>query len=140
VAVEGLRIRKRAERSADFVVHKRADGSLDHGLPWPLAGIEIVGKPPKETYVPNTWVNKAAAEGWLTLEGEQMVHRPGGPPEEPWRVTHTFRHADALVLHTADGDVRYKVVENPDKWPNTKNDKDEGFGGEVRWVYRLKLA
>lgn len=106
--------------------------------PWPLAGIQVVDAP-KAADVNTSFVNAGVAEGWLTVEGEEIVHRPGGPPQEPWRVTHTFRHGTALVLHTVDGDVRYRIVDNPDKWPEQKNSRDEGFGGEVRWFYRVKL-
>ncbi len=108
--------------------------------PWPLAGMEIEGKPPREAIIPTSWVEKRLAEGLVTLEGDRVVHRPGGPQESPWRVTHTFRHADTIVLHCASGDVRYRVVENPDKWPAEKNARDEGFGGDVRWFYRARLA
>lgn len=106
--------------------------------PWPLLGVRVEGGAPKHTVVSTTWVARARAEGWATLEGEEVVHRPGGPRENPWAVTHTFVHGKALVLHTVDGDVRYRIVTNPDKWPADK-DGDLGFGGEVRWTYELKL-
>jgi hypothetical protein len=46
------------------------------------------------------------------------VVRPGGPPEDKDRpdVSHIFRQADVLVFHTRAGDIRYKVVHNPDKY------------------------
>jgi hypothetical protein len=106
--------------------------------PWPLLGVRVEGDAPKHTVVSTTWVARGRAEGWLTFEGEQVVHRPGGPRENPWAVTHTFVHGKAIVLHTVDGDLRYRIVTNPDKWPADK-DGDLGFGGEVRWTYELKL-
>ena len=115
------------------------DASTWVAKPWPLAGIRIEGEAPKETCVATSFVTKGQAEGWLTVENPRMIHRPGGPNEEPWRITHTFQHADAVVLHTVDGDVRYLVVDQPDKWPAEKNELDEGWGGEVRWFYRLRL-
>ena len=84
--------------------------------PWPLAGIAIVGDPPEVTTASTTFVSKGIDEGWITLEGERMAHRPGGPSQKPWAVTHSFTHAEAIVIHTVDGDVRYRVTRNPDKW------------------------
>ena len=125
--------------AATSVLVNPATPGFDHE-PWPFAGIRLEGgDPPKTATVSTSFVQNARAEGWMTVEGEQVVHRPGGPPEQPWRVTHTFVHADALVLHTVDGDVRYTVTQQPDKWPAEKNDRDEGFGGDVRWFYELKL-
>lgn len=114
--------------------------------PWPLAGVQVVNAatgeisdPPKVTRVPHTFVQTGRSEGWLTLVGERVVHRTGGPDGDPWRVTHTFVQADQVVIHTIDGDVVYDVVESPDKWPETK-DGAAGYGGEVRWYFDLKLA
>lgn len=108
--------------------------------PWPLAGLAIEGDPPERCFVGNRFVDKAIAEGWATLEGARLVHRPAGPPDAPWNTTHTFRHGDTFVLHTVDGDLRYRILENPDKWPEWKHDgTDEGFGGDVRWTYELEL-
>lgn len=151
-----LRIRKLADTSSGERVKRyhpetgeayladpsswRADDPSTHvASPWPFAGIRVEGDAPKASRIPTSFVDRGIAEGWLELEGSRVVHRPGGPPEQPWRVTHTFMHGDAIVLKTVDGDVRYAIVENPDKWPATKNDADEGFGGEVRWVYDVKL-
>lgn len=106
--------------------------------PWPLAGVAFEGEAPDKDSISMAFVSKAQAEGWVSLEGERVVHRPGGPPEAPWRVTHSFVQADAIVFHLFDGDVRYRVVENPDKWPDEKNHRDEGFGGEVRWYYEIE--
>lgn len=85
--------------------------------PWPLAGIEIVGDAPSYTHVGTSWVAKGKAEGWITLEGEEIVHRPSGPSDNVWGApAHTFVQAEALIIHTVDGDVRYKVVHQPDKY------------------------
>lgn len=114
--------------------------------PWPLAGVAIVGDAPARCHIPTHFAAGAAAEGWLTLEGEQLVHRPGGPPEEPWRTTHTFVHGEALVIHTTDGDVRYRVVQQPDKYVDSDDPKekvtDEKYAaGETRvdWFYDCEL-
>ena len=94
--------------------------------PWPLLGVEIVGDAPERTHVPTGWVQKGAAEGWLVLENPQPVHRPGGPPEDLWRLTHTFVHADAIIIRTLDGDVRYKVTKQPDKYADDSTVEDGG--------------
>lgn len=118
--------------------------------PWPLAGVQIVDAPDRCS-VPTGWVNKGMAEGWLELEGPKVVSRPAGPAHDPHSGTHQFIHAEALVIHTVDGDVRYRVVHQPDKYatspdPNTPADDDtpvtpEGYAaGETRvdWFYGLQ--
>lgn len=107
--------------------------------PWPLASVVIEGDTPARCVVSTSFVDRATAEGWATLKGDRLAHRPGGPPEDPWRVTHTFRQGDWFVLHTEDGDLKYRILENPDKWPETKISDDVGFGGEVKWSYLLEL-
>lgn len=149
MAQSSLTIRKLADRSEGTRISRfnpetgerfLADPSdPDTPKAWPLAGIQIEGKPPKEAELTTSWVANGAAEGWIQLENARPVHRPGGPPENPWALTHTFLHADVIVLKTVEGDVRYSVVDSPDKWPTEKNDRDEGFGGDVRHVYRVKL-
>lgn len=114
--------------------------------PWPLLGVAIEGDCPERTAVPTSWVQKAVAEGWVTLEGDKPVHRPGGPVENVWATTHTFVHADALVIHTVDGDVRFKITKNPDKFVDS-NDPEEKVTDEhyesgqtrVDWFYELEL-
>lgn len=96
-------------------------------------------KPPKRTLVSHSSLREWRARGIVSTEGSRIVVRSGGPPEDPWREAHTFEHLDRVTFHTVDGDVRYDVVANPDKWPDSK-DGDTGFGGEVRWVYDLKLV
>ncbi len=114
--------------------------------PWPLAGVSFVAPgdgsaldgPPKEFLISTTKVQEGLTEGWISGDVEP-VHRPAGPPEMPWRSTHTFLHATQLTFHTLDGDFTYDVKENPDKWPAEKQG-ELGFGGEVKWAYHLKLA
>jgi hypothetical protein len=112
--------------------------------PWPLAGVRVEGDVPDVTTISTGVVTRAAAEGWLTVENERVEHRPGGPPSDPWRVTHTFRHADALVLHTVDGDIRYRVTRQPDKYnepeplAGKQRDGEAPTGTRVDWFYRLE--
>src|SRR4051794_9879076 len=93
----GERVRRfNAETGEPFLINP-ATGDPE---PWPLLGLEVVDSngaksdPPKNTRVPTKWVVRGSAEGWLTLVGERLVHRPGGPVEDPYRITHTFTHAD----------------------------------------------
>lgn len=83
--------------------------------PWPFAGIQVVDAP-DTCSVPARWVARAILEGWLELEGARPVTRPAGPAHDPAASMHQFVHADALVIHTVDGDVRYRIVHQPDKY------------------------
>jgi hypothetical protein len=62
------------------------------------------------------WARRAQSGGWLELMNARTVQRPAGPAHEPNRELHTFIHADAIVLHCAGGDVRYRVTQQPDKY------------------------
>lgn len=141
----GLRITKLADRSSGSretrydpttgqkYLHNPATGGAE---PWPLAGVRIEGEdgPPPLVSLPTSLVDNGRAEGWIDVEGERVVHRPGGPPNDLWRVTHTFRQYDALVFKTVDGDVRYRVIHNPDKYAVTGTEtvnEDKGFYREV---------
>jgi hypothetical protein len=108
--------------------------------PRPLRGVQIEDKPPKRAKLPTGFVANGISEGWIEAEGEgELVVRSSGPRENPFGpAPHTFIHYDALIFKTVDGDVRYEVVENPDKWPEEK-DGVAGFGGEVRHFYEVKL-
>ncbi len=124
-----------------------ADPATGDPNPWPLAGMEFVGEPPAHTRVPHRWVYKGIAEGWITAAGERPVHRPGGPPDDPWRLTHTFRHFDTLTFNTVGGPVHYRVARNPDKYVTGAPDDapvtpDIYAAGQtdVTWVYDLDLV
>ncbi|HEY4612511.1 MAG TPA: hypothetical protein VII11_05975, partial [Bacteroidota bacterium] len=129
--LQGLRIRKLADKSSgervkrfdpvtgeSYLVDPNKydlnDSSTHVSEPWPFLGVVPEGDLPKRTAVSTSFVNKGVAEGFITLEGREVVHRPGGPVDDPWRVTHTFVQADAVVFHFMDGDVRYRVVNQPD--------------------------
>ncbi len=128
---ELLRIRKVADTSVGTrVTRYHPETGAKHlvdpedGLakPWPLAGIRFEGAPPAETTVGTKYVAEAIAEGWLVGVGERLVHRPGGPPSNVWRETYTFAHYDELVFRTLDGDVRYRVTHQPDKYADPGDD------------------
>lgn len=103
--------------------------------PWPLAGIQIEGEIPSNPCPAMDWVARAVAEGWIELENEGVEHAPGGPENNQWAVTHTFVTADAITIKTVDGDVRYRVVQNPGKY----DDENEPSGKRVDWSYHLEL-
>jgi hypothetical protein len=108
--------------------------------PRPFLGIKIEGKPPKKATLSMSLVRVGIREGWIAVQGERRVHRSGGPEHDPWQKTHTFMHCDSITIETLDGPVVYKVANQPDKWPETKNDEDDsGHGGEVKWFYELRL-
>lgn len=86
-------------------------------------GLEILSDTPF-AIIPTNVVQKGIAEGYITGENEVIMHWPGGPPEDPWRVTHTAATYTKLTFHTIDGDVDYAVVRNPGK-----------HDGEMLWSY-----
>lgn len=148
-----LRIRKLADRSVAREV--RFDPETGERLlinpatgqeePYPFVGVQIEGDPPETVLVSQGFVLGAREEGWVSIEGEETVMRTAGPPASPispQSPPHVFLHAEAIVFHTVDGDVRYSVVRNPDKWPDEKveGDLEPGFGGEVLWTYELELV
>jgi hypothetical protein len=127
------------------ILFNPATPELEHE-PWPLAGLEVDGEPPARTRVGTRWVDGLAAEGLVTFENERVVHKPGGPPSSPWRVTHTFRHADAIVFKTVNGELRYRVTRQPDKYdggPENGTGKPTEAAGDpetsVDWFYDLEL-
>ena len=155
-SLQGFRVRKLADKSSGERVKRFDPVTGDSYLadpetwnfedkstwipnPWPLVGVVIEGEAPKKTALNTGFVNKAVADGWAELENRKIVHRPGGPEDDPWRVTHTFVQADSILFHFYDGDLKYNILSNPDKWPAQKNDFDEGFGGEVNWFYVVEL-
>lgn len=139
--MEPLRVHKIADKSSGTRVKRF---NTDTGEPyllnpltgqaesWPFLGLEVVDStgaktdPPETTSVPTKWVVRGVAEGWLELLGTSLVHRPGGPPEDPFRITHTFTHADRLVMKTTEGapDIVYEVTRQPDKFVVAEREQD----------------
>lgn len=103
-----LRLRKHANKSAGTL----ADGS------WPLAGVSFEDGVPTSMSLSTQVVETGIREGWIVGEGETLVTRPGGPPDDLYRTDnlHIFRHFDALTFKTTEGDYRYSVVHQPDKY------------------------
>jgi hypothetical protein len=110
---------------------------------WPLLGVKLAGSlggertegAPDLTGASMTAVEQWEREGWVRLEGLEVTHAPGGPPEQPWRVTHTFRTAKRIIFSTLDeGNVVYQVIGNPGKY----DDPESHDGKRVDWFYALK--
>lgn len=142
-AAPGLRVRKLADTSegervkrydpvtgAAKLVNPATDG--DEHEAWPLLGVQFEDGAPKTVRVSTNYVAQGIAEGWIETENPQIVHRPGGPAADPWRVTHTFTHADAVVFHMVDGDYRYAVVRQPDKYAVEETGETDPKTGEAR--------
>lgn len=98
---------------------------LDHE-PWPLAGIQLL-EAPDYCELATSFVDAGAAEGWIELENARLVRRPAGPAETPTRAWHVFMHADAITFKTTDGEVRYKVVHQPDKYADDRRPDEKGY-------------
>ncbi len=142
---EMLRIRKLADKSTGrrAVAHDRDTGEsylydpdtpgYDHE-PWPFVGIKFEGDAPELTRVPMKFIDAGKAEGWLRLEGEKVTHAPGGPPGQPWKVTHTFITGDRVVFLTVDGEVAYDITHNPGKY----DDESEPSGKRVDHFFELR--
>jgi hypothetical protein len=115
-------------------LEKQRDGSVNH-----------VGEPTAYAEVATRVVTDGIAQGYIVGEDEQVVHRPGGPPHDPWRITHTFRHFSHLVI----AGVRYVVIHQPDKYadpgdddtPVGEPDGDIYSTGATRvdWFYGIEL-
>jgi len=140
-----LELRRLADKSGSRLAQVDGDGNVTPLEPWPLAGVRIESDPAEIAALTTTVVADGRREGWVTVEGEQVVHRPGGPPSNLWAVTHTFVHADAIVFHTVDGDVRFRVTHQPDKYADPGDDQtpvtDEAYAAgatRVDWWYGVR--
>lgn len=80
------------------------------------------------------------AEPWIELVNARPVFKPAGPPEDPWRGTHTFVHCDELVLHLADGDRRYAVTHQPDKYDDETGMPSDNAGDPTTHVDHFYVA
>lgn len=102
--------------------------------PWPLLGVALQHpEVPRSITISTSMVNQGRLEGWIELTGADVAHQPGGPPGNPWAVTHTFETGDNIIFHTVDGDLVYHIVHNPGKYA-------DGDGARVDWFYRAELV
>jgi hypothetical protein len=112
----GMSLHKFADKSNPNALAQELPGApVGH---WPVdtrkgvMGVEHVGEPVAYAELATSLVSRGIAEEWIIPEAEEVVHRPGGPPDDPWRVTHTFRH----FTHLTVAGVEYRVVHQPDKY------------------------
>lgn len=141
VTIAGMKVRKFANYEAGGRRVKRYDPETglarlvnpdtpgEEHEPWPLLGVRFVGDPPAEARVPTKWVDKGVAEGWIVGVNGRPVVRPAGPTQDVWNSSQTGRphllvHYDELVFRTLDGDVRYTVTHQPDKYVAGGGDED----------------
>lgn len=111
--------------------------------PKALEGVRIINDDgvPRVTGLATHYVANAVVEGWMELVNPEPHHYPGGPAGDPWRVTHSFMHADAIVIKTLDGDVRYRVTRQPGKYDAAGNPGQAGDPNtDVYSDYRLELV
>jgi hypothetical protein len=87
-------------------------------LPYEMEGVEVEGELPERFTVPVKLLWKWRGEGWVTLDPPdgRPVHRPGGPPDNPWAITHTFVHVDQATFDFLSGPVTARVAHQPDKY------------------------
>lgn len=97
---------------------------------------------PQRLRINTTWAERMTALGLIRWQGTEWVHRSAGPPENPRKRVHAFRHATHVEFFASLDPlevVRYRVLENPDKWPDEKTEDGNGFGGHVKETYDLYL-
>jgi hypothetical protein len=115
--MQGLTIRKRAvDRSVP--VGQRALRGIDIVAGLPPHRVLDADEAPAKVRISTTVVDDGLREGWITGTGHQLVTRPSGPAEDPWRGDpHNFHQFDSLTFHTLHGgDVTYRVAHQPDKY------------------------
>lgn len=108
-----------------------ASPSTGDPLPKEVDGVVLEGDAPPLIRVSTKYVGAA---DWIELVGQRVVHKPAGPAEDPWRGTHTFVQCDELVLHLKDGDVRYLVTRNPDKYDTETDLPSDNAGDPTTYV------
>lgn len=145
-----LQLRKLADRSGPEPARNKATGvdddgnpilenpRLAHGAllePWPLAGVELIGDPPTEHNFADTYVARALSDGYLTIENARPHASPVPPGVQPYDRDPVLT-GDEIVIKLVDGDLRYRILECPGKYP----DESEFSGWRVSHEYRCKLA
>jgi len=139
------------------------DPTNNQPKPWPLKGVTIEGQIPRLDRISMDFVARAVAEGWMTWVNHRVDHKPGGPPDDEWLVTHTFHQADRIVMHLllpddskfAQGgpvkrDLVYNVVTQPGKYKSDAKERSPKLSAErfpepesetyVDWTFQLELV
>lgn len=142
---EGLRVRKLADTFGGDRTVLYTDPRDGVPAKYPLAGVVFLDinfnrtdVAPKAIRVPADYAQR---EPWVELVNPTAVVRNGGSAANPTATLHTFIHADELVLHMLDGDRRYRVVGQPDKYGADGEPTNEAGDptAEVRWYYDADL-
>lgn len=99
---------------------------------------EAVEAPPAFV-VPHDYIDRYP---YFEVVGQTAVVRPAGPADKPYAKTHTFPHAEAFILHMIDGDYRYRVTHQPDKYDDETGEVAERAGDpttHVDWFFVAEL-
>lgn len=79
---------------------------------------------------------------WFEPVNPSVVVRPAGPADQPFAKQHDFPQAEAFILHMADGDYRYRVVHQPDKYDDETGEPSMNAGDpttHVDWFFVCEL-
>lgn len=116
-----LQLRKRADKTGD----EPKDGGA-----WPLARVELVGAAPKDHSFADTFVARAIADGYLELTNPRVTSTATTKPYSRGPVV----TGDEIVLHLHGGDLRYRVLEHPGRYPEQGGDDRETHEYRCRLV------
>lgn len=140
----GISVRIRADDSPGATVHT----DWDTGQPSlrGFGGVEFIDPVTKQPVdapaamtIPHDYAEK---HHWIELVNPTATVAPAGNAEQPYAKTHTFPNAEALLLHMADGDYRYRVVHQPGKYDDETGDIALRGGDpttHVDWFYVVEL-
>lgn len=90
--------------------------------PWPLSHVELVGEAPADHNFADTFIARAMGDGYLEFTDMAVVQSDG-------YGRNPVLTGSEIVLHVADGDLRYRVLEPPGK-----------YGERVSNEYRCELV
>lgn len=146
---QGLRVRIHAGDPADrdavyLPARKQFPDEPDFSAK-PFGGVSFtddrgrnVDEPPASFTVPSDYPDH---HHWFEVVNPSMVVRPAGPADQPFAKQHNLPQAEAFILHMRDGDYRYRVVRQPDKY-DAKGKVADRAGDpatSVDWFYVAEL-
>lgn len=154
----GLNVRKLADYDAGTGSVLYSDHLTGEPAKYPLKGVvftdpqgrstNLDGSPVAAPKLTRISTDYAQREPWIELVNPTAVVRNGGSAQNPTAKLHTFVQADEIVLHMIDGDYRYRVTHQPDKYEGAEhaNDADHvasNAAGDpnthVDWYYDVEL-
>ncbi len=92
---------------------------------WPSKGYKFDSEVHKQAEIPTQTLERWERDGFVQLIGKQLVTFPGGPPDDPWRLTaadgrtlvHNVVQCNEVIFTCHDGtSYRYHVAHNPGKY------------------------